>query len=101
MEQLNGGRNLIPDEIPLDEIKNLAEESMEENILILQALADQDRRDTTRPWKASLFYFDPRYELNATTGTISGTIQIPIQGSNYPSVTSEFWQVEKARSVST
>jgi hypothetical protein len=38
----------LPNEIPLDEVKKLAEKSMEENALILQALAEYDKRTYTK-----------------------------------------------------
>jgi hypothetical protein len=93
--------NLMPKRIPLDEVKKLAEESMQENILILQALADQDRKDTTRPWKAGVFVLNPLSEFTASVGTGSGMIQMPTEGSNYPTVHMRSWPVEKLQSVST
>jgi hypothetical protein len=88
------------EDIPIDDIRKLSAQAMEENIHVLQALADYDRRDIQRPWKMGTFPFDPRVELKATIGTISGTIQIPIEASRSATTAFTVSYTEKSLIVS-
>ena len=44
----------MPEDIPLEEVKRLPKEAIEENMLVLQALADQDERLIQLPRRSSV-----------------------------------------------
>jgi hypothetical protein len=74
---------------------------MEENIRILQALADYDRRDTSRPWRYGSYVLDPRKELKAAIGSMNGWLFLPAEDRNEPTRFRELTPVGKVRSAST
>ena len=88
-------------DIPISELQQLLARAMEENIRILQALAENDRRSSSRPREAGRFVLDPRKEFKATVGSVSGFIQVTIPNLNLP--TSEFIRIPtvESESVST
>jgi hypothetical protein len=75
---------LTEDNIPLEEIERLSSQAMDDNIRVLQALAENDRRDQSRPWESGKFILDPRKEFRATVGTVSGFILETVPSMNFP-----------------
>jgi hypothetical protein len=87
--------------IPADEVKRLSAEAMEENIRILQALAESDRKEALEPWKRGVFILELGHEFNANIGTTSGSMLFPVETSALPTRFHHAAPVEKSFSVST
>jgi hypothetical protein len=87
--------------LTLEEARKLSAQAMEENIRILQALADHDRSDPNSPWRQGKFVLDPRRELKAAIGSVDGWLLLPVEDVNEPTGFQELAPVGKPQSAST
>jgi hypothetical protein len=70
--------------VPLKEVKEIAVESITQNIGILQALSDNDRGGLVRAGSLPTFMVVKNTRLEASVGTVSGSIVVQQGTVNSP-----------------
>jgi hypothetical protein len=90
------------EDISVEEMRRLSAKAMDENIHILQVIAEADRRDLSKPSRRGVFVVNPKEDLTDFAGTIDGSIVFLTATQNVSlGTTTQAYGLAKVQNVGT